>query len=172
MKVPKATFQGFLSKFPRVELPVRLNQEIHHTFARENTPLTEQEIERFIIPYESTEDDGHTEYVPCFSIEPEYDFEIIVYWRARLLSYEYFICTYTKNGLGMAKRKIAGMIHYGDKISQAIATIEKDWIIYVVQGESDSPKSITYNPKSTDSYTLEILTDGQIIFTLNEDLYT
>lgn len=172
MQEPKVTFKTFLKKFPVVELPVSLNKDAHFVFSKENAPLGELEIDQFISPYEDIEFDEFTEYVPCFSLKVDYDFYAIVYWRARLLTYEYFIATYNKAGVGLSRKKIAGQVVYGDRSSQAIAIIEKDWIIYVVEGEANAFVGDDFDPQSTNSYNLEILADGQVIFTNNEGLNT
>lgn len=170
MKEPEVTFEDFLSKFPEIELPIRLARDTHHVFSQENAPLSEFEVKQFISPYEDIKYDNLTEYVPCFSLKIDYDFHAIVYWRARLLTYEYFIATFHKTGLGLARRKIAGMVLYGDKTAQAIALIDEDWIIYVVEGEAGINSQDEFDPQSTNSYNLEILTDGRIIFSQNDDL--
>ncbi len=172
MKLPKVTFQGFLQKFPQVELPVRLNKDTHHIFSKKNKPLTESEVKAFILPQENGEYDEFTEYVPCFSLEKEYEYYTIVYWRARLLIYEYFIMTFNKHGNCIAREKIAGMVVHGEDISQAVAMIEEDWIIYVVEGAVASSDENKYNPQATSAYSFQILTDGRIILSENDDLYT
>ncbi len=169
MKEPQVTFKEFLKKFPEVELPVRLAEDTHHIFSSENPPLNEFEINKFISPYEDIEFDDFTEYVPCFSLKVDHNFHAVVYWRARLLTYEYFIATYNKNGLGLSRKKIAGMVVYGDRTSQAYALIEKDWTIYVVEGEGNAFAEDDFDPQSTNSFNLEILADGQVIFTENEE---
>jgi len=45
---------------------------------------------------------------------------------------------------------------------QSVATIEEDWIIYVVSGKT-SARATSYDASSSKSFNLELLATGEII---------
>lgn len=166
---PKISFSEFLKYFPVAELPVILTEDAHHEFSKINDPLPQKIIEGFILPFEERVYDEYTEYIPCFKIPETHEFHALVYFKASLLIYEYYLVTYDKQGKEIAKEKIAGMVTHGKKVTRAAATIEKDWTIHIVEG---SVKTGEADYKATDSkaYAMELLPDGQIIFAVNEDV--
>lgn len=168
-QTPKINFSKFLSFFPEVELPVILTEEAHHEFSKVNDALPQQAIEQFILPHEDLVYDEYTEYIPCFKIPKTHDFHAVVYFKASLLIYEYYLATYNKKGETIAKEKISGMVQHGEEITRAVATIEDDWIINIVEG-SVPVEGTDYQPTDSKAYAMELLADGQIIFSVNEDI--
>lgn len=162
-------FKQFINKFPEVDLPVTVTEETNIVFSAQNMPINDEMIRKYIALYETEPIDEYTEYVPCFRLKKTGDIYALVYWKAGLLTYQYYLTTYNKNGVQLAKQKIAGLVTHGEEITQAVANIEEDWIVYVVQNSVDKNKEILEN--STQAYSLELLADGQIIFSINEDIH-
>jgi len=108
-----------------------------------------------------------TEYIACNQIPDTEKFHAVVYWRAKLLEYDYILATYDKNGVLINKKVIAGVRSDGKVVKRSIATIDEDWIIHVVAGEKDE-KDDLYDPALSQSMTLELMASGDIIFGLQD----
>ncbi len=163
---PRISFSHFLEKFPEVELPVTLGEEAHHAFSRQNGPLPPLMIEQFILPLEEEEADDYTEFVPCMKIPETGEFHAIIYWRAGLLNYQYTLASFTKKGELIDKRIIAGTFSDGDTLTTSVVTIDEEWTIYIVSGQSSSGDK-DYDAASSTAYKLELLPEGRIV-NLNE----
>ncbi|MEO7175917.1 MAG: hypothetical protein ABIV51_08560 [Saprospiraceae bacterium] len=159
-------FDHFLEYFPEIELPVTLNDESHLIFSEQNRPLPLLVCEQFL---GAKPDDDISEYIACFRLPRVVDFFALVYWEAGLLDYNYYLATYSKTGDLIAKKSIAGIKVNGEIIQQAVATIEPDLSIQVVRG-SNTDHHTAYDAGTSRSYTIEMLPDGDIVFSLNEDL--
>ncbi len=162
MSQTTVTFAQFLAKFPEIELPVVLNDEAHHTFSTENSPLAEAMIAQYILPTEPEEADEMTEFVPCFKLPKTEGFHAVVYWRAGLMNYQYVLVTFAKKGQLIDRRVIAGTFVNGQMITQSVATINEENEIFVASGQSDAQDE-TYDPASSTAYELELLPDGLIV---------
>ena len=162
-KEEKPSFKHFLKKFPKIDLPVTLVEESSLSFSRINEPIPHLMIEEFLRPIEDVEIDDYTEYVPCFSIPKTSLFYAIVYWKASLLNYEYILATFTKKGELIDKRTIAGTNSDGKSLVKSVATIDEDWVIYMVGGVAPIASTKNYEPTSSQSINLELLPSGQIV---------
>ncbi len=159
----KLNFGHFLEVFPEIDLPVTLTEESAVTFSRENGPLSSHLIEQFILPIEELETvDELTEFVPCLRIPKTHEFFAVIYWRAELLNYQYVLATFLKNGDLIDRKVIAGTYSDGSVLLQSVATIEEDWIIYVVSGKTTA-NATSYDASTSTSFNLEILPTGEII---------
>ncbi|MCO6493984.1 MAG: hypothetical protein J5I98_36530 [Phaeodactylibacter sp.] len=161
-KPPRVSFSHFLEKFPEVELPVTLAEEAHHAFSLRNDPLPPMMIEQFILPLEEREMDDYTEFVPCMKIPETHDFHAIIYWRAGLMNYQYTLACFTKKGELIDKRVIAGTFSDGHTLTNSVATIDEDWTISIVSGQTRSGEK-DYDASSSTAYQLELLPEGQIV---------
>ena len=161
-KPPKVRFAHFLEKFPEVELPVTLAEEAHHAFSLQNNPLPALMIEQFILPLEEQEVDDFTEFVPCMRIPETHEFHAIIYWRAGLMNYHYTLACFTKKGELIDKRVIGGTFSDGDTLTTSVATIDEDWVIYIVSGQARSGQK-DYDASSSTAYKLELLSEGRIV---------
>jgi len=103
----------------------------------------------------------------CSIIPDTKDFHAVVYWKGSLLSYDYIIATYTKNGVLINKKVIAGVRSDGINLKRSLATIDKDWIINVVVGEQSSDDD-HYDPAHSQHMALELMATGEIIFSLQD----
>lgn len=156
---PKISFEHFLEKFPEIELPVTFTDESAIEFSKKNEPLPPQMIQQFI---ESGDTDEFTEYIACMRIPNTHDFYAIIYWKAALMNYQYVLATYDKKGKLIDKSVIAGTYSDGKSLTKSVATIEDDWLIYIVSGQAaaDAP---TYDASTSNAFNLELLATGEII---------
>ena len=157
----KASFSRFIKKFPVIELPITLGSDTHHAFSQQNDPLSELEIRQYIEPIEGIELDEFTEFVPCFSIPNTQDFLGIVYWKAGLMDYQYRLVTFSKKGELLNHKVIAGTFSDGKSLAQSAATIDSDWSIHIVTGNS-SINDAEYDASESKVLELELYPDGFI----------
>ena len=163
MQEQKVKFIHFLEKFPEIELPITLSDESQLDFSRNNQPFHPLMINQFILPIEGIEMDEFTEYIPCFKIPKTFDIHAVVFWKATLMNYQYHLVTFDKKGNLLDKAVIAGTYSDGEVLVQSVATIEDDWIIYIVSGKSDASSDNTYDASKSQTFNLELLADGKII---------
>ena len=152
---------GFLELFPEVKLPITLTDESSRIFSQSNEPFPQRMIDQYLIPLEADGVDEFTEFVPCFRIPETYDFHAVVYWMAQLMNYQYVMVTFTKDGLLIDKKVLAGTFYDGKSLLTSVATIDEDWTMLIVSGQSDS--DTTYDASGTRTQKLELLPEGQII---------
>jgi hypothetical protein len=152
---------AFLEMFPEVKLPITLTDESQRIFSASNEPFNQAMVEQYLIPLEDGEIDEFTEFVPCFRIPETYDFHAIVYWKAELLQYQYVLVTFAKDGQFIDKRIIAGTFYDGKALTTSVATIDEEWEILIVSGQSAGGEN--YDPQSSRHQRLEILPEGQIV---------
>lgn len=157
-KNKKIAFPDFIAKFPPIELPITLGNDSHHLFSQTNDPLNRLHIDQYIALMEGNIFDDYTEVVPCFTISNTYEFHAIVYWIAGLMDYQYILATFTKEGLPIARKVIGGTYSDGKTITQSIATIDSDWTIHVVTGQSALGEE--YDALKSTAIEIELLPDG------------
>ncbi len=159
----KVSFSRFVEYFPEIALPVTLSDEAHHDFSQANDPLPLQMIQQFIEPLEPPEEEEEfTEYVPCFRLPDTHEFVALVYWRAQLMDYRYKLVTFTKQGQPIDARIIAGTFSDGKTLTKSVATIEEDWEILLVSGQSEVGREDKYDASTSTTTKLELLPDGTI----------
>ena len=159
-------FKSFLKHFSKEKLPITLSDETVSYFDRKNTPFNQSVIRQFIKQGES-EDDELTEYVPCCIIPGTKDFHAVIYWRGMMLEYDFLLATFNKNGILINKKVIAGVRSDGKNVKRSVATIDEDWIISIVAGEQVGKETL-YNPLKSQIMTMELMSNGEIIFSLQE----
>jgi hypothetical protein len=156
-----------LDFFPAIELPITLTSEIHHVFLRENKPLPQELINKFLQP-DGEEDDGLTEYAACFRLAGTDLYKAIIYWKASLLSYEYILATYRNSGQLIESRVIGGTKSDGTTLLKRIATIDEDSLILVAEGIGPLDER-QYNANQSHTYQLEIAETGDIFQMISEN---
>ena len=159
-------FKNFLKHFSKEKLPITLSDSHISYFDRNNPPLHEDAIRQFIKQGEN-EDDELTEYIACCLIPGTGNFHGVVYWRGMMLEYDYLLATYDQNGLLINKKVIAGVRSDGQNVHRTVATIEEDWIINIIAGELINNQEL-YNPLKSKMMVMELLANGEIIFSLQE----
>lgn len=165
MKLPRISFTDFIEKFPKLEPPIDILENTHLDFSRENPPLPLQFIEEYLIPIEPYLDEL-SEIVPCFRIEEPNQFYGLVYWRAQLLNYDYFLITYSWKQEFIDRVRIAGTRYKEDKALISLAKINEDWIIDMLEGIGNIPDPENfkvYDTTQSRSHYIEILDNGKIL---------
>lgn len=165
MRMKKSTlvkFEHFLEKFPEVDLPVTLSEDIHLEFSRLNDPLPQAMIEQYLNEAGDIVVDEFTEFVPCFSLKKTENFHAIVYWIGALLDYQYVMMTFDKTGNRISHHVIAGTKLIDNALLRSVATIDEEWIIYVVAGMADA-KTNQFEANASQSFHFELLATGEII---------
>lgn len=157
----KVSFKSFLKKFPKVDLPITLSIDTHFTFSKNNKQLHLLELEQFISLVEGPIEDEFTEVIPCFSLKDTNDFYAIVYWKAALLDYQYILATFSKKGVPIARKVIAGTFSDGVNIAQSVATIDSDWTINIVTGAAGLKEE--YDAATSTAIEIDLLADGNIM---------
>lgn len=155
----KVNFANYLGRFPEVELPVTLRDDSNHDFEG-NDPLQAEMIEQYITRYEATEMDEFTEYIACFRLPKNNDFQTVIYWKATLLNYDFVVATYGKEGNMIDKKAIAGLKVVGQDITRIIATIAEDLAINVAEGMEVSGGD--FDADTTKARRFQILESGLI----------
>ncbi|PHN05354.1 hypothetical protein [Flavilitoribacter nigricans] len=158
----KVSFQHFLEKFPEVELPITLGEDTHHAFSQKNDPIPPLMIEQFILPLEEEESDEFTEFIACFRMPAQKEYQAIVYWKAGLLNYQYMLATFGKDEKLIDKRVIGGTYYDGEQLTQSVATIKEDGQVIIASGQGD-PHQEHFEAASTTAYRVQIGTKGKIV---------
>ncbi len=158
----KISFKFFLEKFPEQALPVTLRADTYETLGNGIEPLPTLLIEQYLLD-EDEEDDGMTEHLACFRLPAHDKYEAVIYWKAGLLTYEYHLKTYTKDGVGVIDNHvIAGTVVIGDKMIESIATIQEDRIICIASGATQV-ETMEFDTANNKILYVEINEDGTII---------
>jgi len=158
----KVDFKSFKTYFPEVELPITLSDENVVTFSSENKALPAGFIAEYIQPIEK-EIDELTEFIPCLKIPNTENYTALIYWKGSLMKYEFILVTYDKNNRFICRRSIASVIVDGDLVKKSVASIDEDLIISIIAGENQKADA-EYDPKNSKAFTMEILGDGEVIF--------
>lgn len=169
MSTKQVSFEEFLAYFPLIDLPIVLSDESFDEIRKVNEDIPIALVYHFISQFD-TDLDEFTEYFPCFRIPTGDEFVGLVYWKAKLLQYEFHLITYTPKGEFIAGKVIAQTLTNGESIIRSVSTIDEDLVVHVASGQMDLD-STEYDAQNSRAYTLEILSTGDIIFSLNEDLY-
>lgn len=152
------SFDEFLDFFPVVELPVVLTEESIHSINKINKPLPGIAIQKFIKAWDPHIDDFE-EFVPCLRFEVSKSIVAIVYWKATLLSYEYYLLTINNKVELLSKKIIAGLISNGTDIRRSAATIKEDLTIHIVAGDETG----SYAAHESTPHYMEIMPEGSIV---------
>ena len=156
----KIEFKDFLKKFPSVEMPVTISDEVSSEFSKRNDPLPMPLIDQYILAHEGEEPDDMTEYVPCFKIKGTKMMSAVVYWKAGLMTYEFVLMTFSPKGDMIDRRVIAGTKVENEVVVKSVATIDEELNIFVVGGVSKEGNE--YNPGDSQSVSLQLLQTGKI----------
>ncbi len=160
------SFSAFLEYFSEEKLPITLTEENVTYFSNRNPPIPQELIRRFIAQ-NTTEDDEYTEYIACCKIPKTDKIHALIYWKVGLLSYEYVLVTYNKNGVIIDRKVVAGTKLDGNRIIHSVATIDENWIVNVVVGQQKESEKL-YDPAGSKNVSLELMANGEITFTLDQ----
>lgn len=150
----------FLSLFPKIQLPVTLTEDLIHIFSQNNDPLPQHVIDEFLLSLNESADE-FTEFIPCFAIPDTQTFHAVVYWKAALMRYEYVLLTLDKDGKLIGRQVVAGTFSGDNALVQSVATIDEDWSIVVMSGETALGKD--FEAASSKMTKMELLPEGHIV---------
>lgn len=162
-KTEQPSFAQFLEYFPPVELPFTLGEDTHHLFSQQNKPLPPAVIGHYILPIEGEEDpDEMTEFIACFQLLTSGKFHAVVYWKASFLNYHYQLATFDTKGNLISAKVIAGTTFDGADLTQTMAVIQKELLIYLVSGQSQVVVE-GYAAANSTANRLQISDEGKIV---------
>lgn len=107
-------------------------------------------------------DDEFTEFVPCFSFMGAMNFIGLVWWKAELLSYSYWLATFKSDGTLIDHQVIAFTRMGAEKVHRAVTTITEDLEIMIAEGFSDDGH-LEFDPTSSKMRHYEVMHNGQIV---------
>ncbi len=100
------------------------------------------------------------EYIACFRLPRVTLFYGLVYIKIGILTYEYILHTYDKNGKTKSNQIIASMKVENNVIKEHVAMIDEDMIILVMEGEQNLKDN--FNPGDSHFLSFEIDDEGHI----------
>ena len=68
------------------------------------------------------------------------------------------MATFTKDGQPISRKVIGGTYSDGESITQSIVTIDSDWTIHIVTGQSNL--EVEYDASKSTAIEVELLPDG------------
>ncbi len=155
--------ERILHYFAETELPVMVSEDYLQDYERDNDPFPQSFIDEVIIEWEK-EIDEFTEFIPCFRIPAQENFNTVVYWRGGLLKYDFILVTLDKKGQMINRKSISNTIVTGNVIKKSVASIETDLIINIIAGQSLD--GAEYDAGESKAFSMEILPHGEIIFNM------
>jgi len=166
-KIKDITLKEFLKIFPDATLPAVISKDSILDFSRNNIALPPSAIANFISLWDPPTSE-FVEYIPCFKFKIEKEITALVYYKAELLKYEYFLVTLDKKGNLMARKVIAGLISDGAKTVQSAATITEDFSVHIAGALTEG--SHLFEGNDSKQIYMEIHPNGQIV-SINDDDY-
>lgn len=159
----KPSFEDFLSTFPPVSLPFTLGEDTHVLFSKENDPIPGAIIADYILPLEGIEEtDEVTEYIACFALPTPPSYHALVYWKAELLNYAYKLATFDTRGNLIDTKVIAGTTYDGEELTQTMAMIKEDLMLYLVSGQSQIELD-DYSAATSTANRFQLADNGKIV---------
>lgn len=157
-------FEDFLTYFPLIELPVNISSEYFSVFSSFTKPVPEILISKYIMDESrivAEENDPETEYIACFRINENQNFNAIVYLRISLLNYEYHLHTYDNAGRTISSEVISSLNYDGTFIKETAALIDETLRIWKMEGTS--AENSDFDPANTRFESFLINDNGEII---------
>ncbi len=100
------------------------------------------------------------EYIACLRLPAITRFYALVYLKIGILSYEYILHTFDKNGKTISNQMIASMKVENNVITEHVAMIDEDMIILIMEGDKNIQDN--FNPENSHFLSFEIDDDGHI----------
>lgn len=157
-------FEDFLSYFPLIELPVNISSEYFSLFSSFNKPLPRLLTDKFLIDENkdiSEEDYSETEYIACFRLNENQNFNAVVYLKISLLTYEYYLHTFDNAGRTISTQVISSLNSDGSIIKETAAMIDESLRIWKMESVSDG--SFNLDPANNLFESFYLSESGEII---------
>lgn len=163
-KANRITFENFIQFFPMVELPYTITSDTQRLISQKCDPLSATWMFNFVLDKDAVIDE-YTEYMPCFSIPDTNDFFAIVFWEAGIEGSAYYLTTFSKNGILIDKKKIAGTKYNQDGLYQMVCTISPTWLFSCAEGRLDADGNTAPVSSDDDHFhtSLQLTGDGEIV---------
>lgn len=166
-KLPEAQFAEFIEYFPPLDLPFSLLPDLSQ-IPSDPIPLPGVLQESFILPFESSETDEFTEYVPYGRIQGLKDFHAVIYWKAGVLRYEFILASYSLEGAPLSHAIVGGLRYEEEGVLHSVAVIHEDLSITIAEGIADTDDS-TLDPNQTQTYQMMITPAGVISYETQDE---
>lgn len=163
-KQQRITFSNFLNFFPPVELPFTITSDTQRLISLENDPLSAEWLFNFVLGKDEVIDE-FTEFMPCFALPDNQDYFAIIYWQAGIEGTTFYLITYSKTGVMIDKKKVAGTKYNSDGLLQMVCTISEDLMISCVEGKLDAQghaQPVEETKTHHHSY-LQLSSEGEIV---------
>lgn len=157
-------FEEFLTFFPVIELPVNISSEYFSLFSSFNKPLPRLLTDKFLIDENkdlSEEDYSETEYIACFRLNENQNFNAVVYLKISLLTYEYYLHTFDNAGRTISTQVISSLNSDGSIIKETAAMIDESLRIWKMESVSDG--SFNFDPANNLFESFYLSESGEII---------
>ncbi len=152
-------FEIFLNKFETLPFPVMIDDNSYQYFNEKNTPLPDVLVSLFL--ERTGKEEEFAEYVPAFRIPDLHGCTSIVFWRAGLLEYAYFLATFTKEGGRIDQKLISKTYFTDDNASLSIVKFEAEGLVTVIEN-TENLKMGALTPSHSKHLYFEIMEDGSI----------
>lgn len=162
--IDKIRFEVFLDKFDKQQLPLQLTQDTYKQINDLNEPLADIIVSTFI--KREGKDEDLAEYVPVLRLPDTEEVIGIMFWRAGLMQYDYYLATYSQVGELLDQRLVASTKYDDKHITRSIIKIDEEGLVFVVTGDQ-SLESKDYEAGSSKHSYFEVLPDGSIQESLN-----
>ena len=83
------------------------------------------------------------------------------------MNYEYNLITFDNRCNFISGKVIAGTVSNGRTVQKSVATIDPDWMIFIVAGET-GPEDNRYEAGTSRAFNMELQANGEIIFSLDD----
>lgn len=166
-KLPEAQFAEFIEYFPPIDLPISLLPDLSQ-IPSDPIPLPDHLQEAFILPFESSETDEFTEYVPYGRVSGLKDFHALVYWKAGVLRYEYILACYSKAGEPLSHAIVGGLRYEEEGVLHSVAVLHEDLSITIAEGIADTDDA-SLDPSQTQTYQMVITPAGIISYETQDE---
>lgn len=160
----KLSFEAFLERFDKQELPLQITENTYRQFNELNEPLADIVVSSFIKRIGKDED--LAEYVPVMRLPDTESVIGLIFWRAGLMQYDYYLATYSQAGELLDQRCVASTKYDDKHITRSIIKIDEEGLVFVVTGDQ-SLESKDYEAGSSKHSYFEVLPDGSIQESLN-----
>ncbi len=164
MSTPKLIkgFKTFITKFPKAELPITLNQVTLSKFSLKNKPLSNELYVEFCSRDVEQMPDEYTEYVALFRL-PEYEkgYAVVV-WQGGLLEYYYQLLIFDKTGKLLTKNTIGGTKVVDETFEVVVARIMDTWTIEVKETVTNVEPSKLNDDAFKKTKSISLSADGNL----------
>ncbi len=158
------SFETYLNWFEKQKLPLQITEKTYRQINDLNEPLPDIVVSTFI--KREGENEDVAEYVPVLRLPDTEEVIALVFWRAGLMRYDYFLATYNQKGELLDQQLVASTRYEDNNITRSIMRIDEEGLIFVVKGDT-ALNSKDYDASSSKHSYFEVLPNGSIQESLN-----